>query len=56
MNKLKIFGIVRHIVNTLGAGSAGAGVVGDSPEAIAIGAALTLVSYILSYFAPEKQG
>lgn len=56
MNKLKIFGVLRHLITTAGAGSAGAGIVGDTPEAIAFGAALTLASYFLSYYAPEKKG
>ena len=55
MNKAKILGMVRHALTFGGGLVVGRGLVDEATMVQIIGAAMTLIGYAWSYYAPEKK-
>lgn len=54
MNKKRILGIIRHAIGGAGGVAVGLGYVDEGTATEIAGAALILISFIASFFSPEK--
>jgi len=54
MNKLKVLGLIRHLLTAAGGIAVGLGYAQEGIVTEAIGAIMTLAGIVTSYYAPEK--